>query len=119
MRRQPLPGRGALCVADHGAPTVAIAIAVCISRTVAQPEALVRLSRTSCIASLVYLVLGLLWVALAHPPGRWWLEVGWVAVVALAGMIVPGLANQVSLARGSPAAPALGYGGAPAARGLL
>ena len=78
-----------------------------------------RLSRTSSIASVVYLVLGLLWVALAHPPGLSWLEVGWVAVVALAGLFVPGLANQVSLARAYLAAPALVYASTPGDLGLL
>ena len=78
-----------------------------------------RLTRTGCVASGAYLVLGLVWVAVAHPPGSSWPEVGWVAVVALAGLFVPGLANQVSLARAYLAAPALAYASTPGDLGLL
>jgi cardiolipin synthase (CMP-forming) len=70
----------------------------------------VRLHPTSCAFSLVYLALGLLWLWFAHPPGALGLELLWLAGVALAGMLVPGVANQVSLARAYLASPALAYG---------
>jgi cardiolipin synthase len=45
--------------------------------------------------------------------------VGWIAVVAVAGVFIPGIANQVSLARAYLAAPALAYSMAPGNLGLL
>ena len=64
-------------------------------------------------------MLGILWVAAGRPPGAPLLEVGWVALVAVVGIFVPGLANQVSLARAYLAAPALAYATAPGGLGLL
>ena len=58
----------------------------------------------------------MLWVVVAHPPGVAWVEILWFLVVAVAGVFVPGLANQVSLARAYLAAPALAY--APEVAGL-
>jgi cardiolipin synthase (CMP-forming) len=69
----------------------------------------VRLHPTSCAFSLVYLALGLAWLWFAHPPGALPLELVWLAAVAVAGTLVPGVANQVSLARAYLAAPALAY----------
>jgi phosphatidylglycerophosphate synthase len=69
----------------------------------------VRLTRSSVLASGIYLALGLLWVLVARPPGPSAVEAGWLVVVAVAGAFVPGIANQVSLSRAYLAAPALAY----------
>jgi len=45
--------------------------------------------------------------------------VAWIVVVAVAGAFIPGIANQVSLARAYLAAPALAYAMAPGNLGLL
>jgi cardiolipin synthase len=79
----------------------------------------VRLNRVGITGGAVYLVLGLLWVWLAQPPGPAWLLVGWFVVVAATEAFIPGEANQVSLARAHLAAPALAYSLAPDRLGLL
>jgi cardiolipin synthase len=66
----------------------------------------------------VYLLLGLAWVT-ATDPGSSFLLAGWFVVVALVGAFIPGIANQVSLARAYLAAPALVYSLAPDHLGLL
>src|SRR5216684_3580583 len=63
---------------------------------------------TAFIFSRVYLILGLGWVFGAHPPGPADLFIVWFWAVAIAGCFIPGIANQVSLARAYLAAPALG-----------
>jgi hypothetical protein len=68
----------------------------------------VRFSRAGVAFGAVYIVLGVAWVAVANPESPY-LMVAWFAVVALFGCIVPGIANQVSLARAQLAAPALVY----------
>jgi cardiolipin synthase len=78
-----------------------------------------RLNRVGIVGGAVYLVFGLLWVWLAHPPGPSWVLVVWFAVVALVEAFVPGEANQVSLARAHLAAPAFVYAVAPGHLGLL
>lgn len=65
-----------------------------------------RLNRTGVIASAIYVLLGLGWVALT---GSALTFVPWVVFVAIFGAFVPGEANQVSLARAYLAIPALGY----------
>ena len=75
-----------------------------------------RPSRLGLAAGVVYLVLGVVWVVGAHPPGSAPVEILWFAVVAVGGLFVPGLANHVSLARAYLAAPALAY--APEVSGL-
>jgi cardiolipin synthase len=67
----------------------------------------------------MYLALGLLWVLAARPPGPWVVAVAWFVVVAVVGSFIPGLANQVTLARAYLAAPALAYAQAPGHLGLL
>jgi phosphatidylglycerophosphate synthase len=69
----------------------------------------VRLNRVGVIAGVVYLLLGLAWLASARPSGAGWLAAGWLLVVAIAGAFIPGEANQVSLARAYLAAPAFVY----------
>lgn len=78
-----------------------------------------RFNRVGATAAAIYLVLGVLWVFLARPPGQEWLMVAWFVVVAAAEVFVPGEANQVSLARVYLAAPALAYSLAPGHLGLL
>jgi cardiolipin synthase len=74
---------------------------------------------TAVIFSLVYLVFGLAWVFGVHPPGPADLFIVWFLAVAIAGCFIPGIANQVSLARAYLAAPALAYSMAPGNLGLL
>jgi phosphatidylglycerophosphate synthase len=65
-----------------------------------------------------FVLLGVLWVALANP-GPPVLLVGWFVLVAAVGSFIPGVANQVSLARAHLAAPALVYSLAPDRLGFL
>jgi cardiolipin synthase len=53
-------------------------------------------------------VLGIAWVAAANPESPY-LLVAWFVAIAVLGSFVPGIANQVSLARAQLAAPALVY----------
>jgi cardiolipin synthase len=78
-----------------------------------------RLNRVGIVGGAIYLVLGLMWVWLAQPPGPAGLLVGWFAVVALVEAFVPGEANQVSLARAHLAAPAFVYAVSPGHLGFL
>ena len=66
----------------------------------------VRLQRTGVIAGLVYLVLGLAWIALTQPPLY---LIAWLMVVVVVGSYIPGEANQVTLARAYLAVPAFAY----------
>jgi cardiolipin synthase len=71
------------------------------------------------VGGAIYLVLGVLWVWLAQPPGPAWLLVAWFGVVAAVEAFIPGEANQVSFARAQLAAPAFVYSVAPGHLGLL
>jgi len=66
------------------------------------------LNRAGVVFGVVYVVLGVAWVAVANP-GTPFLLVAWFVIVAAVGCFVPGIANQVSLARAHLAAPALLY----------
>lgn len=68
---------------------------------------------------LVYVALGVAWVWLAQPPGPGWLLVAWFVLVAAIEALIPGEANQVSMARAHLAAPALAYSVSPGHLGLL
>jgi Phosphatidylglycerophosphate synthase len=68
----------------------------------------VRFNRAGVAFGLAYIVLGVAWVALAKPAAPL-LLVAWFVIVAALGGFVPGIANQVSLARAHLAAPALLY----------
>ena len=72
-----------------------------------------RTGWTAFIFSLAYLGLGMAWVFGAHPPGPTDFFLGWFLAVAIAGCFIPGIANQVSMARAYLAAPALAYSMAP------
>ena len=98
MRRESISGRGALRAAFSD--TVSLA----------DPGTLipVRLNRTGVIAGAMYLALGLVWLVLAVPDNSW-LVGSWLLIVAVIGALVPGEANQVSLARAYLAAPAFVY----------
>ena len=76
------------------------------------------LNRAGIVFGAAYLLLGLAWVALTSPASPI-LLVGWFFVVAVAGSFIPGVANQVSLARAHLAGPALVYAVAPGKLGLL
>ena len=65
-------------------------------------------NRAGVAFGLAYVVLGVAWVAVANPAAPW-LLVAWFVIVAAFGGFVPGIANQVSLARAHLAAPALVY----------
>jgi cardiolipin synthase len=78
----------------------------------------VRISRTGG-AGVGYFLLGLVWVLGTSPAGPAWAYVAWFAVLAAAGSFVPGVANQVSLARAYLAAPALAYSLEPGQLGYL
>lgn len=64
------------------------------------------------------MVLGGAWVAVANLESPY-LLVGWFVAVAAFGIFVPGIANQVSLARAQLAAPALVYSLASSRLGFL
>jgi phosphatidylglycerophosphate synthase len=68
----------------------------------------VRLNRTGVVAGVVYLAIGFAWILLEEPDNPW-LVGAWLVIVALIGCAIPGVANQVSLARAYLAAPALVY----------
>jgi cardiolipin synthase (CMP-forming) len=78
----------------------------------------VRVNRAGIVGGVVYLVLGLAWV-FGTNPGSPWLLVAWFVAVAAVGTLIPGIANQVSLARAYLAAPALVYSLAPGSLGPL
>src|SRR5487761_621248 len=65
-----------------------------------------RLNWTGVVFGTAYVLLGVAWVAVTNPETRVFL-VAWFVIVAVAGSFVPGIANQVSLARAYLAAPAL------------
>jgi len=68
----------------------------------------VKPNRAGVAFGAAYIVLGVAWVAVAKPESPYWL-VAWFVAVAVFGGFVPGVANQVSLARAHLAAPALVY----------
>jgi len=79
----------------------------------------VRPAWTSFIFSLAYLGLGLAWVLGANPPGVADVYFAWFLAIAIAGIFIAGIANQVTLARAYLAAPALAYSLSPGHLGLL
>lgn len=78
-----------------------------------------RLTRTGIVGGAAYLLLGLGWLFGTQPPVSPWLIAGWFVAVALVGAMIPGIANQVSLARAYLAAPALAYSLVPGYLGPL
>jgi phosphatidylglycerophosphate synthase len=78
----------------------------------------VRLNRAGIVFGVVYLLLGFAWIA-ASDPEEPFLRAAWFVLVAAAGSVIPGIANQVSLARAYLAAPALVYSLAPDRLGFL
>jgi len=67
-----------------------------------------RLNRTGAVAGALYFVIGLGWLWLGKPDNPW-LAGAWLAIVAVVGCAIPGVANHVSLARAYLAAPAFVY----------
>jgi cardiolipin synthase len=78
-----------------------------------------RLNRVGITGGAIYLVVGLLWVWLAGPPGPAWLLAAWFVAVAVVEAFIPGVANQVTFARAHLAAPAFVYSVSPGRLGLL
>ncbi|MGH7763881.1 MAG: CDP-alcohol phosphatidyltransferase family protein [Candidatus Dormibacteraceae bacterium] len=78
-----------------------------------------RPSRPGFIAGAIYLAAGLVWILATHPPGPRPLYAVWFVAAAIAGVFIPGEANQVSLARAYLAAPALAYSLSPGRLGFL
>ncbi len=78
-----------------------------------------RITRAGIAFTVAYLAVGLAWVFGAKPPGPAGVFVAWFVGVALIGAFIPGIANQVSLARAYLAAPALAYSVAADRLGLL
>jgi phosphatidylglycerophosphate synthase len=78
----------------------------------------VGLNRAGIVFGAAYVLIGLAWLALTNAGPRLPLA-GWFALVAVIGSFVPGIANQVSLARAHLAAPALAYALVPGRLGLL
>lgn len=76
------------------------------------------LNRVGIMGGVVYLVLGLTWAFATHPAPPVLLG-AWFVAVAAVGTLIPGIANQVSLARAYLAAPALVYSLAPVSLGPL
>ena len=70
------------------------------------------------MGGVLYLVIGFSWALGAHD-GPLLLLGAWFAAVAAVGTFIPGIANQVSLARAYLAAPALVYALAPGRLGSL
>lgn len=68
----------------------------------------IRVSASSLGGSACLVVADLAWLALVRPPGAE-LLLGWFVVLGAVGAFLPGLANQVTLARAHLAGPALVY----------
>ena len=77
-----------------------------------------RLNRAGVLFGVAYLLIGLAWVAVTSPAPPLLLG-GWFLLVALIGCFIPGIANQVSLARAHLAAPAIVYALQPSHFGQL
>jgi len=76
-------------------------------------------TRAAIAASVVYVVAGLAWAWSGGQPGPPLLVSSWIVLVAAVGSFIPGIANQVTLARAYLAAPALVYAMAPGGFGPL
>jgi cardiolipin synthase len=68
----------------------------------------IRPSAVGIAGSACLLVADLAWLGLVRPPGQE-LLVAWFAALALVGVFLPGLANQVTMSRAHLAGPALVY----------
>jgi phosphatidylglycerophosphate synthase len=69
----------------------------------------VRITRIGVVASVIYLLISVVWVISASPTWVWQVPIAWFVVVALVGLFIPGVANQVSLSRAYLVAPAFLY----------
>lgn len=78
-----------------------------------------RTTRAAIAASVVYVGAGLAWAWLSGQPGPPLTVSAWLVLVAVAGAFIPGIANQVTLARAYLAAPALVYAMSPGGFGPL
>jgi len=78
-----------------------------------------RTTRAAIAASVVYLVVGLAWAWWSGQLGSPLFVSAWIVLVGVAGAFIPGIANQVTLARAYLAAPALVYAMSPGGFGPL
>ena len=78
-----------------------------------------RATRAGLIGGTVYLLLSALWLVLAAPPGNRVLYELWFIPLIVAGLSLPGPANQVTLARAYLALPCFLYALTPGSYGLL
>ena len=76
-------------------------------------------TRAAITASVVYAAAGLAWAWLSGQPAPPLLVSAWILLAAAVGAFVPGIANQVTLARAYLAAPALVYAMSPGGFGPL
>jgi phosphatidylglycerophosphate synthase len=77
-----------------------------------------RPTRAGLFGGTALLVLMGAWLEVARPPGVPW-ALAWFVLLALAGLLLPGLANQLSLVRAYLAAPAVVYAVTPSGLGGL
>jgi phosphatidylglycerophosphate synthase len=77
-----------------------------------------RLNRAGIVSGVIYVAFGVTW-AFGASPGSPLVLGAWFVAVAAVGAFIPGIANQVSLARVYLAAPALVYSLAPGRLGSL
>jgi phosphatidylglycerophosphate synthase len=76
-------------------------------------------TRAGAAGGLCYLAAGAAWLMVARPAGPVPLYLAWLALTAGFGLFLPGLANQLTLARAYLAAPALTYAVDSGRLGLL
>jgi phosphatidylglycerophosphate synthase len=76
-------------------------------------------NRAGAGGGVLYLAAGTAWLILAGPAGPLPVYLAWLALTAGLGLFLPGLANQITLARAYLAAPALTYAVDPNRFGLL
>jgi cardiolipin synthase (CMP-forming) len=76
-------------------------------------------SRAGLTGAAVYVCLAGLWLALADPAGTPEIYAIWFGALAVVELMIPGIANQVTLGRAYLAAPALAYSYQSSTLGLL
>lgn len=76
-------------------------------------------SRAGVVGAGVYALLGLGWLLAGNPPGDRFVFAIWFGALIVIELIIPGAANQVTLARAYLAAPALAYATQTGGLGLL
>jgi len=77
-----------------------------------------RPTRAGLAGGAVYGALGLVWLVALRPAEVAWAFAAWTAAIAVVTCFLPGVANQVTMARAFLAAPAIAYS-APGSLGVL